>query len=89
MLFRSNGLVISDMQLMGRDEAKHVKLTLDTGKNQPRDFRWTGLYWNAADKIKVEFDMNDTVDIIYNLGRDWFTGNEKPQMIIRDLKRHE
>jgi single-stranded-DNA-specific exonuclease len=89
LLFRSNGLVISDMQLMGRDEAKHVKLTLDTGKNPPRDFRWTGLYWNAAGKIKVDFDMNDTVDIIYNLGRDWFNGNEKPQMIIRDLKRHE
>jgi single-stranded-DNA-specific exonuclease len=81
LLFMSRGLVISDIQLLGK-EVQHVKLTLDTG-----NLKWPGLYWNAAEKVKVDFDTGDKVDIVYNLGRNWFNGNETPQMIIRDLKR--
>ncbi|MDR2048667.1 MAG: single-stranded-DNA-specific exonuclease RecJ [Treponema sp.] len=87
LLFLSKGLVVSDIQLMGKDQLKHVKLTLDTGKYPPRDLRWVGVYWNASDKIPSDFDSGDTVDIVYNLNRNWFNGNETPQMIIRDLKR--
>jgi single-stranded-DNA-specific exonuclease len=87
LLFLSKGLVVSDIQLMGKDQLRHVKLTLDTGKYPPRDLRWVGVYWNASDKIRVDFDSGDTVDIVYNLNRNWFNGNETPQMIIRDLKR--
>jgi single-stranded-DNA-specific exonuclease len=47
LLFLSRGLKVSDIQLMGKDELKHVKLTLDTGKNPPRDLRWIGVYWSA------------------------------------------
>jgi single-stranded-DNA-specific exonuclease len=86
-LFLSRGLTVSDIQLMGKDELKHVKLTLDTGKHPPRDLRWIGVYWNASDKVRVDFDQGDTVDVVYNLSRNWFNGNETPQMIIRDLKR--
>ncbi|MDR2144793.1 MAG: single-stranded-DNA-specific exonuclease RecJ [Treponema sp.] len=89
LLFLSKGLVISDIQLMGKDQLKHVKLTLDTGKHPPRDLRWVGVYWNASDKIPADFDSGDTVDIVYNLNRNWFNGNETPQMIIRDLKRSD
>jgi single-stranded-DNA-specific exonuclease len=87
LLFLSKGLAISDIQLMGKDGLKHVKLTLDTGKYPPRDLRWVGVYWNAANKIPADFDSGDTVDIVYNLNRNWFNGTETPQMIIRDLKR--
>jgi single-stranded-DNA-specific exonuclease len=83
LLFMSRGLLISDIQLMGK-EVQHVKLTLDAG-----NLKWPGLYWNAADKVKVDFDMGGRVDVVYNLGRDWFNGNETPQMIIRDLRRSE
>ncbi|MDR1507523.1 MAG: single-stranded-DNA-specific exonuclease RecJ [Treponema sp.] len=86
-LFLSRKLKISNIQLMGKDGLKHVKLTLDTGKNPPRDLRWVGLYWNAADKVRTEFDTGDTVDVVYTLSRNWFNGNDTPQMKIRDLKR--
>jgi single-stranded-DNA-specific exonuclease len=86
LLFLSKGLTVSDIQLMG-NELKHVKLTLDTGKYPPRDLRWVGVYWNASSKIRIDFDSGDTVDVVYNLNRNWFNGNETPQMIIRDLKR--
>jgi single-stranded-DNA-specific exonuclease len=87
LLFLSRGLTVSDIQLMGKDGLKHVKLILDTGKYPPRDLRWVGVYWNASDKIHTDFDSGDTVDIVYNLNRNWFNGTETPQMIIRDLKR--
>ena len=88
ILFLSRGLLISDIQLMGKEQLKHVRLTLDTGNNPPRDLRWTGVYWNAAGKIKTDFDIRDKVDAVYRLGRNWFNGNDIPQMIICDLKRH-
>jgi single-stranded-DNA-specific exonuclease len=83
LLFLSRGLLICDIQLVGK-EARHVKMTLDTGK-----LKWPGLYWNAAGKITADFDIGSKVDIVYNLGRNWFNGSETPQMIIRDVKRNE
>jgi single-stranded-DNA-specific exonuclease RecJ len=80
LLFLSRGLKITDCILMGKSEAKHVKLTLDTGV-----YKWPGIYWNASDKVKNEFDIGDTVDIVYNLNRNFFKGNEIPQLIIQDL----
>jgi single-stranded-DNA-specific exonuclease len=70
--------------LIGKPEAKHVKLTLDTGKN-----KWPALYWQAAEKVKRDFDMGDTVDLVFNLNRNWFNGQETPQMIVTDLRRSQ
>ena len=81
LCFLSRGLKITDIMLMGKDELKHVKLTLDTGK-----FKWPAIYWNAAGKAKVEFDKGDTIDIVYSVNRNWFNGSLTPQMIIKDLR---
>ncbi|MDR1250256.1 MAG: single-stranded-DNA-specific exonuclease RecJ, partial [Treponema sp.] len=56
LVFLARGLKITDLTLMGKPEAKHVKLTVDTGK-----VKWPAVYWQAADKIKREFDKNDRV----------------------------
>jgi single-stranded-DNA-specific exonuclease len=82
LLFLSRGLIVDDCKLIGKGEAKHLKLTLDTGV-----YTWTGLYWKAADKIKTEFDIDDTVDIVYILNRNYFKGQMIPQLMIQDLKR--
>ena len=79
--FLSRGLKITDIILMGKDELKHVKLTLDTGK-----FKWPAIYWNAVEKVKVDFDKGDTIDLVYTVGRNWFNGNITPQMIVKDLR---
>jgi single-stranded-DNA-specific exonuclease len=80
--FLARGLKVMDLNLMGKPEAKHVKLTLDAGA-----CKWPALYWQAAEKVKREFDIGDTVDLVFTLNRNWFNGMETPQMIVTDLRR--
>jgi single-stranded-DNA-specific exonuclease len=82
LLFLVRGLKINDIMLMGKSETKHVKLTLDGGK-----FKWPGIYWQAADKVKKDFDIGDRVDLVFEVTRNWFNHTETPQLIITDLKR--
>ncbi|MDR2842858.1 MAG: single-stranded-DNA-specific exonuclease RecJ [Spirochaetaceae bacterium] len=82
IMFLCKGLKIVDITFIGKLEAKHVKLVLDAGS-----FRWAALYWNAAEKVKVDFDKNDTVDIVFHLERNWFKGSCTDQICIADLKR--
>jgi single-stranded-DNA-specific exonuclease len=82
LTFVSRGLKVADLSFMGKADAKHVKLTLDTGK-----IKWPAVYWQAADKVKREFDLNDTVDLVYTFNRNWFNGAETPQIIVTDLRR--
>jgi single-stranded-DNA-specific exonuclease len=84
LTFLAKGLKVTDLNLIGRPEAKHVKLTLDAGKT-----KWPALYWQAAEKVKRDFDMGDTVDLVFTLNRNWFNGQETPQMIVVDLKRSQ
>jgi single-stranded-DNA-specific exonuclease len=67
---------------MGKTEVKHVKLTLDAGT-----YKWPAVYWQAAEKVKTDFDMNDMVDIVFRVSRNWFNNVETPQLIITDLRR--
>ncbi|MDR2160242.1 MAG: single-stranded-DNA-specific exonuclease RecJ [Treponema sp.] len=82
--FLSRNLLVREIGFMGKNEAKHVKLTLDTGK-----YKWPAVYWQAADKVKEEFDLNERVDIVFNAVRNYFNGAETPQLVIADLKRSE
>jgi single-stranded-DNA-specific exonuclease len=80
--FLARGLKITDISLMGKAEAKHVKLTLDTGKH-----KWPGVYWQAAEKVKRDFDTGDRVDLVFRITRNYFNGNEIPQLMVSDLRR--
>jgi single-stranded-DNA-specific exonuclease len=84
LIFMARGLKVTDIKLMGKTEAKHVKLTLDTGK-----YKWPAIYWNAADKANQDFSNEDRVDLVFTLSRNWFNGNETPQLMVKDLKRGE
>jgi single-stranded-DNA-specific exonuclease len=81
LLFLSKGLKITDISLMGKDSLKHIKLIMDTG-----NLKWPAIYWNAANKIKTEFDKGDTVDLVYTVNRNWFNGSTTPQLMIKDLR---
>jgi single-stranded-DNA-specific exonuclease len=69
---------------MGKTEVKHVRLTLDAGK-----YKWPAVYWQAAGKVGEEFDLDDRVDVVFNVTRNFFSGAETPQLVITDLKRSE
>ena len=84
LIFMARGLTVMDIAFMGKQEAKHVKLTLDAGS-----YKWPAVYWQAAEKVKRDFDLKDRVDLVFTLNRNWFNGSETPQIIITDLKRTE
>jgi single-stranded-DNA-specific exonuclease len=82
LTFMAKNLIITDINLMGKPEAKHVKLTLDTGKH-----KWPAVYWQAADKVKRDFDLGDKIDLVFHINRNWFKGAETPQFVVSDLRR--
>jgi single-stranded-DNA-specific exonuclease len=85
LVFMTKKITVKDINFIGKPEAKHVKMMLDAGK-----YKWAALYWASADRVtNKEFGINDKVDIVFNLTRDYFKGNETPQMMILDLKRSE
>jgi single-stranded-DNA-specific exonuclease len=82
LIFMAKNIKISEISLMGKPEAKHVKLTLDT-----QSHKWPAVYWQAADKVKKDFDLGDQVDVVFRITRNYFKGIETPQLVINDLKR--
>ena len=77
--FFTDKVKIVDANLIGTDKT-HLKLTILCGGT-----KWPALYWNASEKIKRDFDIGDTVDIIYEVSRNIFNGMENTQLTIVDL----
>ena len=83
LVFFARGLKIIDLVFIGKLETRHVKLTLDAGK-----YKWSGVYWNSAEKVNVDFTLNDSVDAVFKIEHNWFKGVDIPQLCIYDLQRH-
>jgi single-stranded-DNA-specific exonuclease len=81
--FLTRKLTIKEIVFMGKPEQIHTKITLDAGKH-----KWSAIYWQSAERVlNKEFGVNDKVDIVFNLTRDYYRGNETPQIMILDLKK--
>ncbi|MCL2245001.1 MAG: single-stranded-DNA-specific exonuclease RecJ [Treponema sp.] len=85
LVFMAKKLTVREINFIGKPESKHIKITLDAGKH-----KWPAVYWQSADRVtNGEFGVNDKVDVVFNLSRDYYRGNETPQMIIMDLRKSE
>ncbi|MDR2193892.1 MAG: single-stranded-DNA-specific exonuclease RecJ [Treponema sp.] len=84
LTFITRKMKVQDIQFIGKNGANHVRITLDTGK-----YKWPAVYWNAAERVKRDFDVNDAVDAAFHLNRNWYNGMETPQMVLLDVKRSE
>ena len=82
LTFMTRGLRIESLEIVGKRERAHVKMLLGGER-----YRWPALYWNAAEKARTEFDLEDTVDVAYRLGRNYFRNTETLQLSVVDLKR--
>jgi single-stranded-DNA-specific exonuclease len=82
LTFMTRKARISDISLIGKNGSPHVKMVLDIG-----NYKWPALYWQAADKIPAEFALNDSVDLVFTMTRNWFNGDGRPQLIITDMRR--
>ena len=82
LIFVSNGLKIISAVLIGKNNPKHLKLTVDTKK-----YQWPAVFWQATNKIKTEIKAGDTVDIAYTFERDSYRKTETPQLLIKDIRK--
>lgn len=82
--FAAKNMKILAANIMGKTLPQHLKLTLDCGS-----YKWTALYWQAAEKLNTEFAVGDIIDAVFTISRNTFNGNTVPQMIIQDMKKTE
>jgi single-stranded-DNA-specific exonuclease len=84
LVFLTKKLYVEELTFIGKNESKHLRMTLATGKH-----KWPCLYWDAASRvINKEFDKGDYVDVVFTIMRDWYKGIATPQMIVSDLRKN-
>lgn len=84
LTFMSKNLKIADVQIMGKTERQHLKITFDCGKN-----KWPALFWGEAERFHRDFEKTDHLDVLFHITRNVFNGMETPQMILEDLKKSD
>lgn len=80
--FAAKGIKLTAASIMGKTQPQHLRLTFDCGA-----YKWTAVYWQAADKLNVEFKIGDSIDAVFTLSRNTFNGNTVPQMVIQDMRK--
>ncbi|MDR2965898.1 MAG: single-stranded-DNA-specific exonuclease RecJ [Treponema sp.] len=85
IVFLSKNIIINEINFVGKPDAKHLKMILEAGK-----FKWPALYWQSAERVhNKEFGLNDKVDIVYNITREYYKGKQTPRMMILDLRKSQ
>lgn len=78
-LFLSQEITISGLRKVGQD-AKHLKLELSQGGK-----KLDAIGFNLSAQ---EIQLNDKVDLVYNLGINEWNNNRNIQLNIKDIKKH-
>jgi single-stranded-DNA-specific exonuclease recJ len=81
LMFMSKNLKLEDVNIIGKGERKHLKLTLKCS-----NAKWTALFWGEGERLE-EIRKLASVDVVYTIKRNCYNGNITPQMIVLDLKR--
>jgi single-stranded-DNA-specific exonuclease len=90
LVFLARDVPIADVQLVGKKEQNHLKLTLDFGKH-----KWPALVWDGAQRLQRDFSFDydskkgDRIDLVFKVTINRFNGMEQPQLEVFDLRRTE
>jgi single-stranded-DNA-specific exonuclease len=84
LVFMAKKVPILQVDIVGKQEKSHLKLLLDFGTN-----RWPALWWNSAERYKKDFTESDLVDVAFRLQRNYWNGQETPQLVIVDARKAE
>ncbi|GAB6090911.1 single-stranded-DNA-specific exonuclease RecJ [Spirochaeta dissipatitropha] len=82
IVFMSRQLIIEQLDIVGKSEQSHAKLLLSAGQ-----YKWPAMYWNAGEKVNVDFKLGDTIDAVFQLGKNTFQNKTIPQLLILDIRR--
>ncbi|NNM53188.1 MAG: single-stranded-DNA-specific exonuclease RecJ [Spirochaetales bacterium] len=82
LIFSTKGLRVLDADLVGKSGAQHLKMTLDAGTA-----KWPAIWWNALEFLpSAKVVSGSIVNIAYQVGRNYFYGQESLQLTILDLE---
>jgi single-stranded-DNA-specific exonuclease len=90
LVFLARDVPVADVQLVGKKEQNHLKLTLDFGRH-----KWPALVWDGAQRLQRDFTFNydskkgDRIDLVFKVTVNRFNGMETPQLEVFDLRRAE
>ena len=82
LVFLSRKVRIESLEFIGKNGAPHLKLLISGGK-----YRWPAVFWRAAERAGKDFDINEKVDIVYRLERNYFQNTDTLQLTILDIHR--
>lgn len=82
LLFLLRKVKIIEIEVIGNDRVKHLRLLVDTGKH-----KWPGVFWRAAEKVPGEFTRGDVVDIVFTLARESYMGRTNPRLTVMEVER--
>ena len=72
---------LARLDFMGREE-QHLRMTLSVGS-----FKWPAVFWNAAERVNVDFSLDDVVDVAFRLEKNYFQNRENTQLSVVDIAR--
>ncbi len=74
---------IRECSVVGTDKEKgNLKLSIQVGS-----YTWSAMYWGGGRKFKTEFDIGDTVNLVFRLGRNYWNGQANLQLTILDIEK--
>jgi len=82
LVFLTQGVTVAGIDFVGKKEQCHTKLLIKAG-----EYSWPAVFWNSAERVGRDFSLNDVVNIVYQIGKNYFQNKETLQLTIIDVKR--
>lgn len=85
--FLINRAVIEQIQPIANNRGGgggNVKLQIQHGS-----YRWPALYWGGLEEIVEHYQVNDEVDLIFRMDRNYYKNSESLQLTIISIKKHK
>ena len=80
IIYFTTEVTVSDMQLLGKDEA-HARLLLNTGL-----LKMPAIFWNCSKYFGRVLKAHNVINIIYNLEHNYFRHTEEKRLSIIDAE---
>jgi len=84
LVFMAKAVPVMQVDIVGKQEKSHLKLLLDFGAH-----RWPALWWNSAERYGKDFTESDRLDVAFRVQRNYWNGQETPQLVIVDARKAE
>ena len=92
LLLLSRGLLLEDVQPIGRSEAGHLRLVLRSPQQEAEQASeghgLNAVFWRSAERYVKDFTKGNLVDILYHIQANYYQGQMRFQLEIVDIRQH-